>query len=192
MPGVLAAVVLSAAGLAVQTGWMPATAVDGVAREMAARLGQANVGIEPAKLLPSAEVGVESLRERLEALGVARVMSLSPRFPRLTLPAAGQPHLDAMAGYAMCTYYLEARFANPPRGAGVDMRLDAAMGPLALAVTTMYLRHHYLAAGGSDERLKDYLAGDALNEVVAAVQQDPKLLDYTAAQCRTAVSTLLD
>ncbi len=192
MPGVLAAVILSTVGLAVQAGWMPATAVDGVAREMAARLEQANVGIEPAKLLPSAQAGVESPRDRLDALGVRRVMSLSPQFPRLKLPAAGQPHLDAMAGYAMCTYYLEARFAKPPRGADVDMRLDAAMGPLSLAVTTMYLRHHYLAAGGSDERIKNYLDGDALNEVAAVVQKDPKLLDYTAAQCRAAVSTLLD
>lgn len=193
MRGACVVVVLMSMGVVgAQSGWMPDAAVEGVARQMAPRLEHAKVGIVPQKLLPSARAAVEELRYRLDQLGVQRIISPAPTFPLLKVPRAGEAHLDAMAAYGMCTYYLESRFANPPRNADADARLDAAMGPLSLAVTTMYLRHHYLAGGGTDPRLKGYLDGDPLNEAAAAVQQDPKLLDYTAGRCRAAVSALLD
>ncbi len=175
-----------------QGNWMPPQAAEGVALEMAKRLDHVKVGIEEAKLLPSARAGVAALRERLDTLGEKGVLTLAPRFPQIEIPFSGQPHLDAMARFSMCTYYLDARFERRPANVDVDALLDAAMGPLSLAVTTMYLRHHFLAAGGTDDQIKMYLDGDPLNEVAAAVQTDPKLLDHTAAECRAAVSTLLD
>jgi hypothetical protein len=193
MPGVNMTIVMLLVGvLAVQAGWMPEAAVEGLAGEFAKRIQQAKVDIAPEKLLPAARVGVELLRDRLQDLGEQRLLGMAPALPRLKLPAAGQPHLDAMARYGMCTYYLESLFANLPSGADVDTRLDAAMGPLSLAVTTMYLRHYFLAGGGTDAQIKDYLAGNPLNAVAFAVQKDPKLLDYTATECRSAVSALLD
>lgn len=188
---VLALPALAPVSLPAQTAWFPAAAQEGLSSDLAARLAHIDVGIEQAKLLPAARVGVGEMRLRLETLGAEKLMALAPRFPDLKLPMTGQRHLDAMARLGLCTYHLEARYAAPG-GADVDARLDAAMGPMALALSTMYLRHFYLADGGTDEKIKTYLDGDAVNAVAFAVQKEPALMQYTARECRAAVSALLD
>jgi hypothetical protein len=186
----VALVLIPVRGLA-QAGWFPANARAGVARDLALRLEKVGLDIEQDQLMPAARAGVEEMGLRLETIGEKKLMDLAPRFPQLDLPVAGQPHLDAMARLGVCTYYLEARFAKPS-GADVDERLNAAMGPPMLALSTMYLRHFYLAEGGTDKAIRDYLMGDSLNTVVFEVQQTPELLKYTATECRAVVSALID
>jgi hypothetical protein len=184
---------LTAAPLSAQSqpDWLPPAALEGLAQALAPRLAHIDIGIEKALLLPAAKDAAAEMRLRAETLGVDKLMALAPRLPDLKLPMKNQPHLDAMARLGMCTYYLEARYAAPG-DADVDARLEAALGPLALAVATVYLRHAYLAGGGSDAEIKAYLAGDPLNVVASAVQRDPARLQYTATQCRAVVSALLD
>jgi hypothetical protein len=171
--------------------WFPAFAQENVAKDLAQRLARIDIGIEEARLLPSARAAVSEMKLRIETLGEKKLMELAPRLPKLNVPMAGQPQLDAMARLGMCTFYLEARLANLS-GVDVDGRLDAALGPMALALSTMYFRHFYMAGGGTDEQIKAYLAGDPQNKVAFEVQKNADLLNYTATECRTVVSALLD
>lgn len=174
----------------IQRGWLPPEGQAVMVRDLADRLKRVDVGIKEDKLIPAAEVGVRLIIERLERLGETRVLALAPRFARLDVPPARQPHLDAMGRLGLCTYYLEDAIRTP-RG-DVDARLDAAMGPPALTIAIVYLRAHYLSQGGSDAAIKGYLGGTPLNDVGAQVQQDRGLLQYTAGECGPAVSALLD
>lgn len=183
--------VFMAAGVVAQTTWFPAAAQENVAKELAQRLAKVDIGIEDARLLPSARSAVSEMKLRIETLGEKKLMEMAPRFPRLKMTMAGQPHLDAMARLGMCTFYLDARLVDLS-GIDVDGRLDVALGPMVLALSTMYFRDFYLATGGTDEKIKAYLTGDPLNKVAFEVQENADLLSYTATECRAVVSALLD
>lgn len=171
--------------------WFPPGMREGLARELTARLEHIDIGIAKADLLPVSRRAAAEMGLRLDTIGVTKLIELAPRFPRLDLPLTGDQYLDAMARLGLCTYYLEARYAEPSAH-DQEARLDAALGPMALALATGFLREPYLRQGGTDETIKVYLAGDPLNAVVATVVNDPELLRYTAGECRGVVSALLD
>ena len=116
---------------------------------------------------------VEVLRDELGALGAEGVLELTPEFPRIALPSAGQRYLDAMARFQLCSLDLMLQLPDPTHRDDPIVRRDATLGLMAITLAVVRLRRPLLALDGSDAGIEAFLtncAWDALG-VPAALRR---------------------
>ena len=93
-----AAPILCAAPPARET-WLPPAVEDGAARQLGARMTEIGIGgPDAAQTLEGARRAVDAMATQIETMGEEGILQTAPEFPKLSLPSAGQRHLDAMAG----------------------------------------------------------------------------------------------
>jgi hypothetical protein len=151
-----------------------------------------NRPVDEAQLREVARNTVSLIGARLSAWGEKTVMEHAPALEPLALPRAGQPHLDAMARYFACAavyevLHLRGRFAKSDR----NVRVQAAMAPASISLASLYLRHRYLAAGGTDARMEAFLSGPPMEPVIEKIQDSDTLLESSHEQCRPLVTWLV-
>jgi hypothetical protein len=191
---VLFVTVLAAAPTHAQPTWLSPEIQERAAEDLAARISNVDTEgqINPNVILPGAQKAVATFVARLDGLGEAGVLELKPVFTELELPQAGQPHLDAIAAFGACNLFLESVYGNAqPREGILDERVTAATMSVGIALTSAYLRHHYLSAGGNDEDFDAFLASEAMNAVSYDIQTSLDLLQHVMARCSPSLGELI-
>lgn len=193
--GSLILVLLSVQAVAAQSDWLPAEVREEMAREIAAKLEAIDVEgrlTEEEALVPS-RAGVAALAEKAESLGAAKLIGQAPTYPDLEIPTSGQTALDAIAAYGMCSFAMEAVYADEtPREGRLEQRTTATFMSMSIVIISARLRPHYLAAGVTDEQAEAFLAGEAMNAVAYRVQTDQELLQYSMNRCAGPLTVLME
>jgi hypothetical protein len=193
--GLLILVLSLAPSTSAQTEWLPKEVAEAMAQQLGASIRAVDVEgkVAPGDELTGARKGIADMVARIDALGVDGVMQMAPEFSGIELPPSGQPHFDAIARYGVCSFSLDAVYSDDSiREDALGQRVSAAVMSMSIPVISAFLRHHYLAAGATDEEAKDYLAGEALNAISAQIQTSPELLQSTMNQCALPLSQLLE
>ena len=177
-----------------QEDWLPPAGAEAVVQQLVERMKPIDLGqaVPEEMLRETARKSVSALQARLASWGEKTVREHAPALASLDLPRAGQPHLDAMARYFTCAgayevLHLRGRFAK----ADTNARLFAAMAPTSLSMASLYLRHHYLAAGGTDARMEAFLSGPSMEPAFGRIQDSEPLLESVHQQCRPLVTWLI-
>ena len=174
--------------------WLPAP----VAEQMAGQLFERVKAVAPdspapeARLRETSRLTVDAMAARFSAWGEKPLRDHAPTLKMLKLPSAKQPQLDAIARYFACASVYEVLHArNGFARAERDARILAAMAPSGLSLAMFYLRTHYLQAGGTDAKMEAFMTGPQMEPMVAAIQDDAKLLDAALEECRPVVNWLV-
>lgn len=177
-----------------QEDWLHPAGAEVVVQGLVERMKPIDFGqpVPEDMLRETARKSISVLSERLASWGEKSVMEHAPALKPLDLPHAGQAHLEAMARYFTCAgvyevLHLRGRFARADR----DARIFAAMAPSSLSVASLYLRHRYLAAGGTDAQAEAFLSGPTMEPVIERIQDSEPLLEGAHEECRTLVTWLI-
>lgn len=179
--------------LAAQEAWLPPPVAEGMTRQLAERMRTLGEG-EPdeERLMAGAREVVGSIAQVLETWGLDGVHERAPSFPTFTIPPAGNRHLDAMARYHVCIMVLYLQFEDPALQSDVNARVTSVFGLTALTMAIVRLREPFVAGGGDDTAIEAYLAGPALEPILAALQTDPEARSAAETSCRPVVVSLLE
>lgn len=174
--------------------WLPAP----VAEQATASLYERVKAVAPDGPVPDERLRVTSrqtvdaLAARLAAWGEKPLLDRAPALKMLTLPSAKQPQLDAITRYFACGAVYEVLHArNGFAKADRDARILAAMAPSGLSLAMFYLRTPYLQAGGTDAAMEAFMTGPRMEPVLAALQDDAKVLDAAFQECRPLATWLV-
>jgi hypothetical protein len=175
-----------------QQDWLPPAVRQGLATQLAERVttvvGGGKPAREPDRLARFATDVVQAMRARVDAWSTRGVLERAPVFAKLGLPAAREPHLDAMARYQLCNMPLMLQF----EAVGDERsRMTGALGLTAMTVAIVHLRQPYLAGGGSPEDIPAFLTSAAMERVAQSVQTTPELRAHVERQCEPVVADLV-
>lgn len=162
------------------TDWFPPQFEEGATRQLADRLvevGAAEGKTEAERLGWSREF-VGHVVARIDAWGADGVLERTPDLPEVGLPPTDEPILAAIAAYGACSLPLHPELVETR-----EEKVFVAMGEISVAIVSAFLRHRYLAAGGSDEEMAAYLASEAMNQLSYDIQVEEAKRDYVVAQC---------
>lgn len=176
-----------------QEAWLPPPVAEGLAAQLAERMRTLGEG-EPdeERLTAGAQGVVGSLAEQLEAWGLDGVHERAPSLPGFTVPPAGNRHLEAMARYHVCIMVLYLQLEDPAFADDANARVTSVFGLTALTMAVVRLREPFVADGGDDTAIEAYLAGPALEPILAALQTDPAARSAAEESCRPVVVQLLE
>jgi hypothetical protein len=162
--------------------------------QLADRLQKTDLGkpLNPEQAKGAAQVGITLLRQRVESWGEQGLLRRVPPLAEFGLPRSKQGPLDASARVFLCLAVYEvmharAAFATAPP----DARLEAAMASASLNLAVLYLRHRFLAGGGTDDQLQAFVTGADAEAALGRIQDRPPLLDRAFGQCRPLVAALI-
>jgi hypothetical protein len=174
--------------------WLPASAAEVVAGALYERVkAVAPDGPVPEdRLRETSRRSVDALAARFAAWGEKPLLERAPALRALGLPRAEQPQLDAMVRYFACGGVYEVLHArNGFAKAERDARILAAMAPSGFSLASLYLRTHYLRGGGTDAKMEAFMTSPQMERVVAALQDDAKMLDAAFQECRPVATWLV-
>lgn len=168
--------------------WLPPSVEEGLARQLALGFVKANVATNATEeeRLDAARQGVGLIAERLEEFGLETVLASVPSFEGLELPKTGSEIVDAIAAFGTCSLPLHFELA-----ADDAERLYVAIGEVAVIVQSAFLRHAYLARGGSDGDLARFLNTEEFALFSLRVQQDPDLRAAVSMACAEPLGALM-
>lgn len=178
-----------------QTDWLPSEVRSAMAREMAAKVTAADTEgrVTEEQALEGGRAGVEGLVVKVESLGVDGLARLAPTFPELNVPKSGSPLLDAIALYGVCSFPMDAMYADDsPRDGAFDQRVYASFMSMSVVIVSAYLRSQYLTAGITDEQAKAFLASDAMGAMAYRIKSRVELLQHAMNRCAGPLSTLME
>ncbi len=183
-------VAASGVGVVAQTQWLPPAIEQGLAEQLAGRLTsiESRPAADPAAVSDTARKTVKGIGEKLGSWTDRVAIERTPAFPQLTVPTANEAHLDAMAGYQICTMALFMRFESSTDAEG---RRKAALGLTATTMAVLRLRPPFVAAGGTDQRIQAFLTSAPLGSVLEAMQGTADLLAHVEGQCQPLIRDLL-
>jgi hypothetical protein len=190
----LSALIALPSTLHAETEWLPPEVAEAMAQQLTVNIRAVDRDgeVAPGDSLNSARLGIAGMVDRIDSLGLDRMLELAPDFEGIDLPPSGQPHLDAIARYGICSFSLDAVYMDEsPREGGLEQRVTAAVMSISIPVISSFFRHHYLAAGTTDEAAKDFLAGEALNTISAEIQTSADLLQSTMNRCATPLTEIM-
>jgi hypothetical protein len=166
--------------------WLPPSAVDGLAQQLAERL---EPGTPPGSaLLSRARQQVERVRTTLDGLGEQGVLERTPAFSQLPLPTAGQRQLDAMAHYQVCTMALALQLAESRSDAD---RHRTAGDLTALTMVVLFLRQRFIDRGHDPESIRSFMVSDRMERAVAGLLKgEPDLRAHVEGKCAPVVAYL--
>ncbi|MEM7048238.1 MAG: hypothetical protein AAF604_01205 [Acidobacteriota bacterium] len=174
-----------------QSSWLTPNQQSLLFEDLNRRISELDLGPEhePEAIHRKSRQAVEALADRLDRWGPEVVVQ---RAPAIEVPPVIDPFLSAMARYGACTFYLEvwAQELDRPTG-GEDGRLATTFASFAMAMTSGYLRHHYLENGGEEELLEAYLGSEIMGRLGGEISRGELHQADTARRCRPAIEGLL-
>jgi hypothetical protein len=181
---------LSVTGTARQD-WLPPPVAEALAEQLVRQLEAIGPGkpTNRAALLAGVRQRVQALRTTIEGWGVRGVLERTPTFTGVELPASGERHLDAMAGFQLCNVVLGKQIVE---GEDTDTRRTGAMGTMAVTTVVLFLRQPFVAEGGTHARIEAHLTGDPMSRVTTTIQQSQSLLQHVQSACSPIVAELFD
>ncbi|KAB2959991.1 MAG: hypothetical protein F9K16_12020 [Thermoanaerobaculia bacterium] len=187
-----ACLLAAAVAPAAAAGWLPAGAEEATARQLAGRLVEAGLapGETPEVLSASREM-VAHMIATIERWKVAGTRERAPEFPGLELPPAGEPHLDAMARYQVCTMALMIQHGDSAFDDDLNARLTASLGLTALTLAVVRLREPFVRQGGTDAQIEAALTSAAHEKILTGIQEDPAVRAHVEKQCTPVTVALL-
>jgi hypothetical protein len=191
-------VVVAALGCAslapAEESWLPAP----VAEQMAGKLYERVKAVAPDGPVPedrlraTSRQTVDALAARFAAWGEKPLLDHAPTLKMLALPSAKQPQLDAITRYFACGAVYEVLHArNGFAKADREARILAAMAPSGLSMAMLYLRMPYQKAGGTDAQMEAFMTSPQMEPVLAALQDDAKVLEAAFQECRPLATWLV-
>jgi len=187
---IIVGIVGATATAATQATWLPAPVRQGLVEQLNERMVAIGPGTpkDPAGLAQAMGKVVTAVAQRVDTWAERGVVDRAPTFPRLTVPAAGNRHLDAMNRYQICNMVLFPQFES---GSDLQARRTAAFGLTAVTIAVVRLREPYVAAGGNDQLIEAFLTGPPMAKVLDAVLATPDLLAHVESRCEPVIGDLL-
>lgn len=179
LPLLLPLLLLAGPALAA-TDWFPPEFEQGATRQLAERLVDVGVaeGRSEAERLDWSREFVGHVVGRIDGWGADGVLARTPDLPEVGLPPTEEPILAAIAAYGACSLPLHPELVDTR-----EEKVFVAMGEISVVIVSAFLRHRYLAAGGSDEEMAAYLASEAMNQLSYDIQVEEAKRDYVVARC---------
>jgi hypothetical protein len=188
---VLIALAISAA-VSQPADWLPSPVYDGVVEQLSERLEQISLDWTAERRNNAAAVAVTALRKRLDAMSVSEVQKLAPPLTRLKLVQSGNDILNTMARYQMCNAADYVAFEHRAKETATDAaRMNTVMRLTAGTMVVLYLRHHYISAGGSDEQVEKFLTSDSLQRPLDRMQDNGGELRAVQEECAPVFKSLM-
>jgi hypothetical protein len=166
-----------------QSAWMPPPMEEFVVKQLVERLREINLDWSVERMTNAARVTVATIRARLEKWTEPELLKRAPALAHLQLPASGDPRLDAMLRYHMCTavsMIRHERRAKEPREEG---RIAAVAGMTTGSLAVLFLRDGYIKAGGSEERVEKLLTDPKLQSAIDRMQTNPDDISAAQSEC---------
>jgi hypothetical protein len=171
--------------------WLPAGSEDVLVSQLVERLGQIKLDWTRERATNAARTSIAAMRAGLSRLSEADLATRAPALAALDLPSSRDARLDVMARYQMCVSSYYVRHERRASETSEDNKIAAIMGFSAGSLVLLYLRHGYIAAGGSEEELEKFLSGDQLEVVFQRMQRDTPLLQSVAAECAPVFGAII-
>jgi hypothetical protein len=149
------------------------------------------IGPSPVEDRAALKAGMQSVvrqvRARLEAWGERGVLDRAPAFPKIGLPAATEPHLNAMGRYQACNWVLMNQ-----QGERYDRetRRNGAVASTAVTLAVIYLRQPFLKHGGGSEQIEAFLTGAAMDRAFKQVMANEEWVLYVEQQCQPLITEM--
>jgi hypothetical protein len=160
--------------------WFPAQFEEGAARQFIGRLAEIGVevpGTEEEKLAKG--IGrIQDLVARVDGWNADGVVGRAPALDEIDLPKFDDRIVRALAVYGICALPLHPELVET-----TDELVYVASGEIGVAVLAAFLRHQFLAAGGTDQDLAGLLNTDAMNKLSYDIQVSEEQRNYVAAEC---------
>jgi hypothetical protein len=179
---------VSSLGVAAQQTWLPPAMQEGAIGQLVERLTAITQPRDARVLAQGAQKMVLAVQGTLDTWTAAGTLKRAPSFPQLTVPGAGERHLDAMARYQLCNVVLMRQFES---GADEDTRQAGALGLTAITLALLHLRQPYVAGGGSDAGMEAALTSAPMARLFEQMQSAPALLTHVETRCEPVVQELL-
>jgi len=171
--------------------WCPPRVEEGLAEQMAERMGKIGMGADDQGRLQGARRMMRQVHQQVDKLGVNGLLALAPKFPRLSMPEAHQPSLDAMGRLTMCNLVLLRQHVQSEK-LDQNRRVTAVLGLSAVTAAELRLRHQLIAEGGDPNLVEAFLTGGKMAAVFSQVQEQEALLGHVEEQCTPVVHGLLE
>ena len=168
--------------------WLPPVGEEALAQQLVAGFAKANIAVDATEeeRFAAARKGVGQIAGRLETMGVDGLLSSVPSFEGLAVPRTGSEIVDAIAAFGTCSLPLHFELA-----ADDGERFYVAIGEVAVVVVSAFLRHAYLAKGGTDEDLARLLNTEEFAQFSLKVQQEEDLRTLVNSACAGPLGMLL-
>jgi len=187
----LAVTLVCVAATRAEEGWCPPAVEQGLAAQLAERMGEIGMGGGDQQRLQGSRRLVSQMRQQVEELGVKGLVALAPSFPRIRMPKTDQRSLDAMARFSVCGLVLLRQHMQREQ-LDQNRRVTAAFGLSAVTAAELRLRHQAIAEGGDPNGVEAFLTGKEMAAVFSQVQGQEALLSDVEQQCTPAVHKLLE
>ncbi len=173
-----------------EEGWCPPRVEEGLAEQLAERMGKIGMGADDQRRLQGARRMMRQIHQQVDKLGVKGLLALAPELPRLKLPKPDQPYLDAMGRLYACNLVL---LRQHMQGDKLDQNrhVTAVLGLSALTAAELRLRHQLIAEGGDPNVVEAFLTGKEMEVAFSRVQEKEALLSHVEQQCTPPVHELL-
>jgi hypothetical protein len=174
-----------------EEGWCPPRVEEGLAQQMAERMGKIGMGADDQGRLQGARQMMRQVHQQVDKLGVKGLLALTPEFSRLSLPKPDQPSLDAMGRLSLCNLVL---LRQHMQGEKLDQnrQVTAVLGLSAVTAAELRLRHQLIADGGDPNQVEAFLTGGKMAAAFSQVQEQEALLSHVEEQCTPVVHKLLE
>ncbi len=144
------------------------------------RLAEVGVGI-PGSLEEQADQAralVRDIATRIDDWGIDGVIERAPDIPEIELPDFGNPLVETMASYGLCSLMLE-----PEQAESRDERVTSVLSEYFIMLVTAYLRDWLVDTGGDDAELESLLGSDEMNRLSREIRLDEEKLGYIRREC---------
>lgn len=166
-----------------QSDWMPPAMEDFVVKQLVERLQEIDLDWSVERMTNAARVTVATIRARLEKWTEPEVLKRAPALAHLQLPASGDPRLDGMLRYHMCTAVSMIRHERRAKETSEEGRIAAVAGMTTGSLAVLFLRDGYLKAGGSEEQVEKLLTDSKLQPAIDRMQTNPDDISAAQSEC---------
>ena len=172
--------------------WLPPAFEQGAAQQLVVRLVEAGFQApSEEQQLGGAVTAIRSMRRYIDELGVDGLLSIVPRFPELSLPAASDELRDGILRINLCNLVLFLQHEERSER-DENARVTAAMGLSAVLLATMNFRHHFVQGGGDPGAFEALLTGEKAAESFDVVQSDVMAREHVEQECTPLIVSFVE
>lgn len=170
-----------------QTDWFPPEAAEDAASQMIERFTNAGIELPNSEedKLERARATIGKLVTRVDAWGLKGVVENAPTLAKIELPKFNSRIISAIAIYGMCSMPLDPDLVDTAEEKSV-----VVLGEITVTIISAYLRHQYLARGGTEEALAESLSSESMNRLFYEIQSVEDTRNYIATECSPTFEAL--
>ncbi|MEM1245791.1 MAG: hypothetical protein AAGK22_05440 [Acidobacteriota bacterium] len=131
--------------------------------------------------------GVRDLIFTVDGWGLEGLRERSPTFPELEIPTVGDPIVGLVATFGVCSLGVYEELAATPRE-----RFYVKLVEVSVGVISAYLRTEALAAGATDDSLREALTSVEWQALSERLVEDEEARNHVNQQCGPVMSALLE